>query len=376
MAKISVIVPIYEVEKYLRECLNSIINQTFKDLEIILIDDGSKDLCPQIVDEYASKDNRIIAVHKTNNGYGHSCNLGLDKASGEYVAIVEPDDYIDLEMFEDLYEIAKKHDSDIVKSCYFDNLQSKNEIRIWKTKWKDFIPENISFTIEEYPHFLHYHPSIWSCIYKKKFLDDAQIRFVEAPNAGWVDNPFQVQTLCLAKKINYTSNAYYYYRRLCKNPADSLKDWTLPFKRSDEIHKWLEINMITSPAVLQSLYCRELRYINTVLNKKNIPNIKNCFTEIQKMLNRIDKKLVLNYNGITKQDKNLYSKIFENPIKARRAALFNRMRQSIIRIRLSKREKQLILFGKPVFKLISENNRHKSLNRKYILKKKRKSLTE
>ena len=218
MAKVSVIVPIYGVEKYLRECLDSIVNQTLSDLEIILIDDGSKDNCPQIIDEYAQKDNRIIAIHKENDGYGSAMNVGLENVTGEYIGIVEPDDYIDSKMYEDLYKIAKEYDSDVVKSCFYDNLQAKEEQRILKTKWDDDkIPQNRSFKITECGLFLQYHPSIWSCIYKRKFLKKHNIRFIEAPGSGWTDNPFQVQTMCRAERINYTPNAYYYWRRLNKD---------------------------------------------------------------------------------------------------------------------------------------------------------------
>ena len=170
MAKISVIVPIYGVEKYLRECLDSIINQTFGDLEIILIDDGGKDGCPQIIDEYAQKDNRIIVIHKPNGGYGQSCNVGLDRASGEYISIIEPDDYIKENMFADLYKIAEEYDSDIVKSGFYDNLQSKSLTRCKKAEFSEDIPTDRSFRITEYPYFLIYHPSIWSCLYKRAFL--------------------------------------------------------------------------------------------------------------------------------------------------------------------------------------------------------------
>ena len=222
MAKVSVIVPVYGVEKYLREAIDSVLNQTLTDLEIILIDDGGKDNCPAIIDEYAQNDSRIIAIHKQNGGYGQTCNLGLSKATGEYIAILEPDDYIDSKMYEELYKIAKEHNSDIVKSCFYDNLQCDRLKRVKKVKWNDYIPEDKSFTIKEYPYFLYYHPSIWTCIYKKEFLDKHNIRFVEAPGAGWTDNPFQVQTMCLAERINYTSNAYYYWRRL--NYFDSDED--------------------------------------------------------------------------------------------------------------------------------------------------------
>lgn len=116
--KVSILVPIYNNEVYLHECIDSIINQTLKDIEIILLDDGSTDNSPQICDEYAKKDNRIKVVHKENTGYGHTMNLGIEMATGEYIGIVESDDYVELDMFESLYNATVQNNQkiDIVKS--------------------------------------------------------------------------------------------------------------------------------------------------------------------------------------------------------------------------------------------------------------------
>ena len=117
--KISVIVPVYKVEKYLKQCVDSILSQTYKNLEIILIDDGSPDNCPKIIDEYAKKDRRIIAVHQKNGGYGKAVNHGLGIAKGKYIAIVEPDDYIAPDMYESLIQLAIETDADIIKSSFY-----------------------------------------------------------------------------------------------------------------------------------------------------------------------------------------------------------------------------------------------------------------
>ena len=110
MAKVSIIVPIYNVEQYLVECMESIVHQTLKDIEIICVNDGSTDNSLKIIQDYAQKDNRIVIIDKQNEGYGKGMNDGLDKATGEYVGIVEPDDYVDLHMYEDLYKIAHEND--------------------------------------------------------------------------------------------------------------------------------------------------------------------------------------------------------------------------------------------------------------------------
>ncbi len=110
----TIIVPIYNVEKYLRRCIDSIIQQTYKNLEIILVDDGSTDSCPNICDDYASKDVRIKTIHKTNGGLSDARNAGLDIALGKYIMFVDSDDYIDLSMCEKLYKSIKQNNSDIV----------------------------------------------------------------------------------------------------------------------------------------------------------------------------------------------------------------------------------------------------------------------
>ena len=100
MAKVSVIIPVYKVEEYLERCVQSVLNQTLKDIEIVLVDDGSPDNCPKMCDEFAKKDSRIKVVHKNNEGLGKARNSGLEVATGEYVAFVDSDDYVHPEMYE------------------------------------------------------------------------------------------------------------------------------------------------------------------------------------------------------------------------------------------------------------------------------------
>ena len=109
MPKVSIIVPTYNVENYLRECMDSIVGQTLKDIEIICINDGSTDGSLEILKNYAAKDPRIIIVDKKNEGYGVGMNIGLERASGEYIGIVEPDDFVPDNMYEDLYNLSLIH---------------------------------------------------------------------------------------------------------------------------------------------------------------------------------------------------------------------------------------------------------------------------
>lgn len=112
--KVTVVVPIYNVQSYLNRCIESIVNQTYKNLEILLIDDGSPDNCPQLCDEWAKKDSRIKVIHKKNEGLGMARNTGIDNATGEYICFIDSDDYIDLNMIEKTQSSIKKYDSDIV----------------------------------------------------------------------------------------------------------------------------------------------------------------------------------------------------------------------------------------------------------------------
>lgn len=124
---ISVIVPVYNIEKYLRRSINSIINQTYKNLEIILVDDGSTDQSGKICDEYANIDNRIKVIHKNNGGQASAINLGLDIAKGDYIGFSDPDDYINKNFYKNLYILAEKYNTDITE-CSMIKVKEEEDI--------------------------------------------------------------------------------------------------------------------------------------------------------------------------------------------------------------------------------------------------------
>lgn len=314
MPKISVIVPIYGVEKYICKCINSICNQTLKDIEIILIDDGGKDNCPNIIDEFARKDERIRVIHKTNKGYGHSCNTGLTIATGDYIAIVEPDDFIDCSMYEDLLRVAEQSSSDIVKSSYYENIETPELCVCRKIHWENnILSYSTYFTIKEFPQFLSCHPSIWSCIYRRKFLEQNKIKFIEAPGAGWTDNLFQVQTLCLAKKINFTNNAYYHYRRQTANPSEEIKDYVIPFARSEEIFQWLHESNVIDVGILAHIYKRTINYIHIVARMNKISNLSDCSARTSLLCQKMDPEIIYNNKLFTLKDRLTYLECLKVP---------------------------------------------------------------
>ena len=161
--------PTYNVERYFRQCIESVINQTLEDIEIIPVDDGSPDNCGKIMDEYAAKDKRIKPIHQENGGYGKAVNAGIEAATGEYIGIVETDDYIEADMYEKLYNQAKKFDADVCKCGFFEYDSTKPECEqnvIWKTPVQNiesFVSDK-PFKITEDPRLLIFHASIWSNI--------------------------------------------------------------------------------------------------------------------------------------------------------------------------------------------------------------------
>ncbi|WP_079754666.1 glycosyltransferase [Campylobacter coli] len=208
---VSIIVPIYNVEKYLRQCLDSIITQTLKDIEIILVNDGSTDNCGVICDEYALKDKRIQVIHKTNAGLGAAYNTGLEMASGEYIGFVESDDWIEPNMYEELYTKAKETDVDVCISGFFwhkNNKDTKEE-----TLLKVLNMEG-NFNIQNYPQLIISHSSIWCKLYNHKFIKYNQIQFIDSSsnNGYYCDIPFWTKICCLAQNITKLDSCFYHYR--------------------------------------------------------------------------------------------------------------------------------------------------------------------
>ena len=208
MPKLSILVPIFNVEKYLDECLNSLAKQTLKDVEVICINDGSTDGSSNILQRYAKKYTNFTVINKKNSGYGDSMNQGLKKATGEYIGIVESDDFIEPNAFEELYKLATKTSADIVKANYFYHSEAGDEIHEVVKNQK----LNTSLSISDNPSILLEEPGIWSAIYRRDFLNKNKIRFRTTPGASYQDTGFHFKSFCAAKRIVYTKKAYLHYR--------------------------------------------------------------------------------------------------------------------------------------------------------------------
>ena len=201
--KVSVIVPIYKVEKYLNKCIDSIINQTYTNLEIILVDDGSPDNSPKICDEYAKKDNRIKVIHKQNNGVSSARNVGLDISTGDYIMFIDGDDYIELNMIECMLKNMFDNDVDIVvcninyvyKDKEFIKYDESDRILNNYDAMKEFIRDGIVQAV------------VWNKLYKKSIIKD--MKFII--NKIHEDEIFSYEAISKANSIYYNSNPFYNY---------------------------------------------------------------------------------------------------------------------------------------------------------------------
>lgn len=223
MTKLSILIPVYNVQDYLRQCLDSVLGQTLSELEILCIDDGSTDSCPEILAEYAARDPRIRILSGPNGGYGKAMNRGLAAATGEYIGIVEPDDYVEPEMFADLYSLAKQEDLDLVKADFyrFRTGRDGQEIRTYEWLDREKTAYGTLLCPAEDPSCIRFTMNTWAGIYRRAFLEHYHIRHNETPGASFQDNGFFFQTFVHARRAMLVNKAYYHNRR--DNPGSSVK---------------------------------------------------------------------------------------------------------------------------------------------------------
>lgn len=201
---ISVIVPVYKVDKYLRKCIDSIINQTYKNLEIILVDDGSPDNCPKICDEYAKQDSRIKVIHKQNGGLSDARNAGMKIATGDYISFIDSDDWISNDTLYKLLDSAENYGADIAE-CNIYSVED-NKIKRYNNDKFAFYDDNYSI-MQSYIKGYNIKTVVWNKLYKKEILDDI-IFEVGKYNE---DEFFTYRVLANAKRLVHIDFYGYYY---------------------------------------------------------------------------------------------------------------------------------------------------------------------
>lgn len=204
--KVSIVVPVYNSEKWLPECVNSLRNQTLKDIEIIFVDDGSTDNCGKILDEYAKQDPRIKVIHQENCGIPGARNSGLEIATGEYVTFVDSDDYLELNAYEVAYNYAEKDDVDVLR---FDHRNFKDGRDTNKNKID--LSDTSVLTFEEYVNGKKMINYVWDSIFKNKMIKENNIKFVPGIKPA-DDSCFTYMALGYAKTIKSIPAKFYNYR--------------------------------------------------------------------------------------------------------------------------------------------------------------------
>ncbi|MBQ3038837.1 MAG: glycosyltransferase family 2 protein [Clostridia bacterium] len=230
--KVSIIVPIYKTEKYLMRCIKTLVNQTLSEIEIILVDDGSPDNCPALCDELSKKDDRIKVVHKENAGLGMARNSGIEAATGEYIGFIDSDDYVDLKMFEELYDAIVRHDAELVMSgvsfvggnmfgndgeCSTKSYFLTEQVFEGEDDIKNLML-GISGALPHESDDSRYGMSVWKNLFKREVIEKNSLRFQSEREILSEDALFMVDYIHCIKKAVGVPGAYYSY---CRN-EDSL----------------------------------------------------------------------------------------------------------------------------------------------------------
>ena len=210
--KVSVLVPICNVERYLEECLDSLVAQSFSDFEVLCINDGSTDGSLAIIQRYMETDDRFRVIDKPNSGYGASMNMGLANAIGEYISILESDDFFEPNALELLVDAAERNQSDVVKAdfyLYWSTPQERDEL------FRIVDEQEVGHTmcpIDDLAIFFR-KPSIWSALYRVSFLRDNGIDFLETPGASYQDAGFNFKVWASAARATFIVDPILHYRQ-------------------------------------------------------------------------------------------------------------------------------------------------------------------
>lgn len=211
---ISIIIPVYNVEIYLKECLNSVINQTYKNLEIIVVDDGSTDSCGKICDEFAKQDSRIKVLHQQNAGQAVARNKALDIMQGEYLAFVDSDDIIDESYIQTLFDMIQKYNTKIsmIGLCKFKNIKELDEYKNQNSNSKDFVLSSYEIFKLSFLPYSGFMTTIWTNLYHKEIFKN--LRFREGILFEDTDIYFEIiETYNSSKSVAFRDKKLYFYRQ-------------------------------------------------------------------------------------------------------------------------------------------------------------------
>ncbi len=316
--KVSIILPIYGVERFLDRCIKTIINQTLKEIEIILVDDGSLDKCPKMCDNYALLDSRIKVIHKHNEGLGLARNTGFEHATGEYVAFIDSDDYVDNNMIKILYEYAKRHNlnaaycgTKIVNKdgCIIeDRLEVETYTELNKTECKQHVLDLIA-SRERKKISSKYMMSVWHSIFNRNFLKEHDINFCSERNFISEDMIFDIDFFSVASKVGFIPYSLYYY---CFNQDSLSRQFNINlygrYKKQyyEVINKLLKYKFTDEEVCIAHKYMlvKTRYYIKHLylLNKNNKDILEKGLNKVfsdKEMWNKIYRSTVRNYLSVS-----------------------------------------------------------------------------
>jgi glycosyltransferase involved in cell wall biosynthesis len=278
--KVSIVVPVYNVERYIKRCVQSLLNQTLKEIEVILVDDGSPDKSPQICDEYASKDNRIIVVHKVNGGLGSARNAGVKIATGEYITFCDSDDFVSPNTYYNVYEECRKIDLDVcffqhcrytsIDVCFSEAKKGKKESFLSSDAIKDLYLKLLSGKQQM---------SVCMALIRRSIIEENNISCPSERDVASEDLLYMMDIVSHSKKAVKLPNVYYYYYI---NPASLSTTWNeqkhqrcLNLLRvvRDKIHS-IDDRRVGGAYALQILRIFKVRYKFTSINKSKSINEK------------------------------------------------------------------------------------------------------
>lgn len=313
MSKFSIIIPVYNVEKFLRECLDSVAHQSFSDFEVICVDDGSKDKSLAILQEYADKDSRFKVISQENQGQGIARNKAIDIAQGKFLIFIDPDDFIELGALEEIYKGFQQTDVDVVQ---FDYATCKENSKYSRTKtFKKNLEKEFDYPIKDgqiynwndikKKNLQGMSLNIWNKAYKTDFIKQNNIKF--APNRNGEDHIFSISANLLAKTILYINKVFYHYRARLGSAVNKASDSNFCIFDNIELLR----NFLIANDLFDEYKVSFEEYVSTVLSWHfaNIPveSVEKYLSKCRELLSPEDYELFIEK---TKDKSSILERIF------------------------------------------------------------------
>lgn len=280
--KISIIVPIYNVEQYLDKCVESLVNQTYKNLEIILVDDGTKDKSGEMADLWSIKDERIKVIHKENGGLSDARNAGMKIATGDYIAFVDSDDWINYKMYEILISNLEKYNADI-SACSFKKVYENRKVELNKIIDKNIYKFNAEEALEDLINEGKLKQIVWNKLYNKKLIENIYFENGKIHE----DEFWTYQVLSKTNNIVYTERQLYYYLQRpgsIMNKSFSIKRLDALEARNNRLKYIKEKFPKLQLQAKKSLFFSCLYQYQSMLSSDNVENKKICSQSIEKYI--------------------------------------------------------------------------------------------